>query len=206
MTDHAQNGRDITAIALAFEGGLGLLALIVCWWMDRWPLPGVEFTSEQWPAQAQAVLWGAIATMPMLAGMWILDRFPVGPLMQLKTDFEQRIAPLFAGCTLFQLLLISLFAGFGEELLFRGLIQAGLGEWINRPAGVWIALGIASLLFGLAHMVSATYAVVAALIGAYLGVLLILTDNVLAPIVAHGLYDFVALIYLVRGAGDGRLP
>ena len=103
-------------------------------------------------------------------------------------------------------MLISLFAGAGEEMLFRGLIQAGLDEWMTGPAGAWIALAVASLLFGLAHMVSATYAVVAALIGAYLGALLIATDNLLAPIVAHGLYDFVALIYLVRDADEGRLP
>ena len=206
MTDDLQNGRDITAIALAFEGGLGLLALIVCWWMDRWPLPGVEFTSDLWSVQAQAVLWGIVATVPMLAAMWIIDRFPVGPLAQLKTDFEQRIAPLFAGCSIVQLILISLFAGVGEEMLFRGLVQSGLDEWIDRPAGPWLALGAASLLFGLAHMVSATYAVIAALIGAYLGILLIMTDNVLVPMVAHGLYDFVALVYLVRDPGGDRMP
>ena len=206
MTDDLQNGRDITAIALAFEGGLGLLALIVCWLMGRWPLPGVEFTTAQWPVQARAILWGVVATVPMLAAMWSVDRFPIGPLNQLKTDFERRIAPLFAGCSIVQLVLISVCAGVGEEMLFRGLIQAGLDEWISGPAGPWIALGVASLLFGLAHMVSVTYAVVAALIGAYLGILLIVTDNLLAPIVAHGLYDLVALIYLVRDANDGRLP
>jgi hypothetical protein len=50
-------------------------------------------------------------------------------------------------------------------------------------------------------MVSLTYAVIAALIGAYLGAIMLLTQNVLTPIVAHGLYDFVALLYLVYGRG-----
>jgi hypothetical protein len=51
-------------------------------------------------------------------------------------------------------------------------------------------------------MLSATYAILAALIGLYLGLLLIWTGNLLAPAVAHGLYDFIALLYLVRGNGD----
>ena len=200
MTHQSENGRQITAIALLFEGGLGLLALLVCLWLDRWPLPGVQFTADQWPVAGRAAAWGAVATLPMLAAMWMLDRFPVGPLQQLKRDFERRIVPMFAGCTVTELLLISIFAGIGEELLFRGLIQAGVADWLGGPAGPWIALAAASLVFGLAHMISVTYAVIAALIGAYLGLLLIVTDNVLVPMVAHGLYDFVALIYLVRDA------
>jgi membrane protease YdiL (CAAX protease family) len=34
--------------------------------------------------------------------------------------------------------------------------------------------------------------------GVYLGGLLLLTDNLLAPIATHAVYDFVALIYLTR--------
>jgi membrane protease YdiL (CAAX protease family) len=50
-------------------------------------------------------------------------------------------------------------------------------------------------------MLSATYAILAALIGLYLGLLLIWTGSLLAPAVAHGLYDFIALLYLVRSDG-----
>ena len=40
---------------------------------------------------------------------------------------------------------------------------------------------------------------------ANLGILSLVTDNLVVPIVVHGLYDFLALIYLVRWRkGKGR--
>jgi membrane protease YdiL (CAAX protease family) len=94
--------------------------------------------------------------------------------------------------------LLSLVAGVGEEVLFRGVIQAGLAERV--PA--WVAVGVASLLFGAAHWLTASYAVLAALIGVYLGVLFLVTDNLLVPAVTHALYDIAALSILVRLTPD----
>jgi membrane protease YdiL (CAAX protease family) len=92
------------------------------------------------------------------------------------------------------LALVSISAGVGEELLFRGFLQAAIADWTNP----WIALAIASLLFGLAHFITPMYAVLATLLGAYLGGLWLACDNLLAPIVTHALYDFLALVYLLR--------
>ncbi|HEV3237849.1 MAG TPA: CPBP family intramembrane glutamic endopeptidase, partial [Gemmataceae bacterium] len=86
--------------------------------------------------------------------------------------------------------------GIGEEMLFRGFTQAALATWL----GIWWALVLASVLFGLLHAITLTYAVLASLAGAYLGLVWIATDNLLAVIVAHALYDFVALTYLLRDA------
>jgi membrane protease YdiL (CAAX protease family) len=83
-------------------------------------------------------------------------------------------------------------------MLFRGLVQNGLAERFGLPFGPWIGLLVASAVFGLAHMISTTYALVAMVIGIYLGLLLVVTDSIATPIVAHGLYDFVALLYLLR--------
>ena len=68
-------------------------------------------------------------------------------------------------CTVADLALISLLAGLGEELLFRGLIQDGLVGWL----GPWPALVLTSVLFGLMHPITPGYAVLATLAGAYLG-------------------------------------
>jgi hypothetical protein len=46
-----------------------------------------------------------------------------------------------------------------------------------------------------------TYAALATLIGLYMGVLLVVSGGILAPIVAHAAYDFVALWYLVKLRG-----
>ena len=40
--------------------------------------------------------------------------------------------------------------------------------------------------------------IIAALIGAYLGLLWIWTGNLLTPMVTHAVYDFVALVYFLR--------
>ena len=64
--------------------------------------------------------------------------------------------------------------------------------------GVVPALLVTSVLFGLVHFVTSTYAVMAGIIGVYLGVISIWSGNLLVPMVVHALYDFVALMYLAR--------
>jgi membrane protease YdiL (CAAX protease family) len=105
------------------------------------------------------------------------------------------IRPLFAPCTLLDLALLSLLAGFGEEVLFRGLIQGALTAWW----GPGPALAAASLLFGLCHAVNGAYAVLATVMGGYLGWLFLASENLLVVIVAHALYDFIALICIEKG-------
>lgn len=90
-----------------------------------------------------------------------------------------------------QLTLISVCAGISEEALFRGAIQGSLADHV----GLGVALIMASLLFGAFHLITWTYAIIAAFIGAYLGLLWIWTGNLLAPIVTHAVYDIAALVY-----------
>jgi membrane protease YdiL (CAAX protease family) len=102
------------------------------------------------------------------------------------------VSELFHECNWLELALVALLAGVGEELLFRGVVQHAAAERWGAGAG----LVIASLAFGFAHPLSLTYIVLAATIGFYLGWLWLASGNLLVPIVAHGLYDFIALIYL----------
>ena len=71
------------------------------------------------------------------------------------------------------------------------------GAWCrprcSTDVRAWAAVAISATLFGLAHFLSATYAVIAALVGAYLGWLHLVSGNLLVPIVAHAVYDLVAL-------------
>jgi len=68
--------------------------------------------------------------------------------------------------------------------------------------GLWLAILISSAFFGLMHAVTATYAVLAAIIGAFFGLVYWYTDNLLVVVIAHALYDFLALLYLMRGPGS----
>ena len=53
-------------------------------------------------------------------------------------------------------------------------------------------------LFGACHWINNAYAVLAALIGIHLGVLLVWSGNLVAPVAAHAFYDFVAIEFLLR--------
>ena len=185
-------------LALAVEGGLGVAALLVGWLAGHWPAIGMGWASPPAREQLAAVAWGVAATIPMLAALAIMDRFPIGALERVRQIAQQAIAQIFPRPRLWQLALVAVVAGLGEELLFRGLLQAGLGWLIGVPGGTWIALLVASLVFGVFHWLNTTYALLAACAGVYFGLLLMATGSLWPPIVAHALYDFAALWYLVR--------
>lgn len=94
---------------------------------------------------------------------------------------------------LLMILVSLLFVGPAEELLFRGAVQGRLREsW-----GVWPAILLASLLFGLIHIFAVPgnlgdqlpYALVATLLGVPLGYLYEYTQNILVPSLIHGAYN-----------------
>jgi membrane protease YdiL (CAAX protease family) len=103
--------------------------------------------------------------------------------------------PLLAPCTVVDLFGISCLAGLGEEMLFRGVVQDALAGQLPW----WAALLAAGALFGLLHAVTPAYAVLAALMGVYLGWLYLYVGDLLAPVVTHALYDFAVLLWLLRG-------
>jgi uncharacterized protein len=140
------------------------------------------------------VFWGVVATFPLLLALtWILTRAG-GRLRRLVDFVVGQLGPIFVRRPAAELALLAVFAGIGEELLFRGVIQAGLTRLVPSS----LALLATSVLFGLAHFATPTYAVVAGLMSVYLGLLFLLQANLLLPIVAHALYDLVALLLVVQ--------
>lgn len=188
-----------TRIALAFECALGLAALGIGWLVGQSPLVGVSFAGDEISRQqVMAVGWGLVATGPLLVVLYLCERFPVGPLRGLNEITDSVVTRMFGGATTGQLLAVAIAAGWGEELLFRGLVQGGLAQWMSDWPGQAAAVLIASVLFGLCHWLNRTYAILAMLAGAYFGFVLLLTGNILAPITAHAAYDFLALVYLLQ--------
>lgn len=191
-------------LALAVEGGLGVVAFFIGWLLGHWPAIGMGWASPGVGDQLQAIGLGIVATLPPLAVLALIDRFPYEPLDRVRQLAEAAIRQMFPEPRLWQLALVAAAAGLGEELLFRGLLQAGLAELLGTTdlfglaTGPWIALVIASLVFGVFHWLDTTYALLAALAGLYFGLLLMATGSLWPPIVAHALYDFVALWYLLR--------
>jgi uncharacterized protein len=177
----------VARLVAAAEGGLVLAALALGAWVGAPPFAALEWT---WRGLAQ----GVAATAPLLLGLrWCLrTRFP--PVVRLVRLAEERIAPLFADTGTAELAIVAALAGLGEEALFRGVVQSVLA--VHLPVGAAIAL--AAALFGVAHWLTPAYAALAAIVGGYLGWLFTASGNLLVPIVAHGLYDLVALAVLVR--------
>jgi len=96
----------------------------------------------------------------------------------LRQTILHDLKPLFSHLTLPDMCIISLLAGFSEELLFRGGIFA------------------ASVIFGLLHFISPAYFVIAFLMSIYIGFLCYYLQSLLIPIQIHFVYDLCALIYL----------
>jgi uncharacterized protein len=181
----------VVLLAILIEGGLLAGASLLGWIIDKPPLRYFDWT-------LRGVLWGFVATLPLIALFFVFLRWPIGPLKRIQRFSEEVIRPLLAPCSLVDLLGISALAGLGEEMLFRGVLQAAFSEWFN----VWVGVAVASLLFGLLHAITITYAVLAAVMGAYLGYVWLLTDqNLLVIVITHALYDFVVLLWLLRGPG-----
>lgn len=181
----------VAFLALASEGGVGLLALFLSWLLG-YPL----HDALRW--ETAAWVWGTLAVVPLLGIMAMVLWAPWPPFRRLVAALDELVIPLFRTCNLADLALISALAGLGEEMLFRGVIQRVLADLGGESIGPWLGLVAASLLFGLAHAITRAYVGMSAIIGAYLGLLWMATENLLVPIVAHALYDFLALVYLVR--------
>lgn len=175
------------------EGALLLIAL----GLGR--LGGVS-PFERVRLDAAGVGAGLIATLPMMVLLFWCVRTSWDPMRTLVALVEERLGPYLAGAPIGGIVVLAALAGIGEELLFRGVIQV----WLAERLPLWLAVACASLLFGVGHWLSASYALLAAVIGVYLGVLFLLTGDLLAPIVAHAGYDVVALLVLARRASVGR--
>jgi membrane protease YdiL (CAAX protease family) len=80
------------------------------------------------------------------------------------------------------------FGGFGQEILFRGLILFSLHRW----RGWKIALIVSSVLFGLMHVRQGVAGVVGTiLVGGYWGWVALKTRNIIGTSIAHGFYNFI---------------
>lgn len=195
MQDDFPTPRNFVLVAVIFEAGLGVLAVVLGWLLGHPPADAIHWNLPD-------AAWGTIAVLPPMLLLLLCVKSPIRPLVDLVRAVDELLVPLFKDCRLWELAVISAVAGLGEEMLFRGVIQEAVAGWVGGSLGMWVGLLAASVLFGLAHPITPAYAVLAAMIGVYLGWLWLAFDkNLLVPITAHALYDFLALIYLVRTRG-----
>ncbi len=169
------------------ELALLIFAFLWGWLFHRPALLGLHLSLN-------VALIGVLAVIPLFAFFfWSLHSKL--PLFSHHQDLlDSLLRPLLGNWSILQLLVISIIAGISEEAFFRGAIQGSLSDRV----GVILALVLASGLFGAVHLLSWPYGIIAALIGAYLGLLWMWTGNLLTPMITHASYDFVALVYFLR--------
>jgi hypothetical protein len=187
MTVSNRNKSKVSPItALVFQGGIGVVGLLVILVAD---IPVQVSAAGLLPS----VFYGLLGAMCTYGALLLLSRIP--GLFPDNLDRQMRGLYRFAsGYSWSVLLLLSVFAGVGEELLFRGAVQGWLAVHTNTTTAVLAA----SVLFGLVHYASFTYFVVATGLGLVLGLAYAITDSILLVMIWHGVYDMIALFCLLR--------
>jgi membrane protease YdiL (CAAX protease family) len=175
-------------IAGITEASLVAIAFILGWFMNVSPVQQLYF-------DAWSVLVGVLATLPPIVFFGILYWFDPAPMREIRDLLSDWLAPLLSECRWWDIVLLALMAGLCEELLFRGTLQL----WMTANWGLTAAIVSGSVLFGLVHAVTPTYAVIATLMGAYLAATMYLVDrpNLLVPITTHAVYDYVGFAVLI---------
>lgn len=172
--------------ALVFQGGIGVVGLLAILVAN---IPVQGFGAGIMPS----VFYGVLGALCTYGALLLLTQVP--GLFPDNLDRQMRGLYQFAsGYSWFVLFLLSVFAGVGEELLFRGAVQG----WLAVHTGPIIAVLAASVLFGLVHYASFTYFVIATGLGLVLGLAYAMTDSLLLVMIWHGVYDMVALFCLLR--------
>ena len=189
MHDLTDRGQFLNVAAL-FEGGLVVVAIVLGWLVGVNPL---EYLIFKW----ESIAWGVVAAVPMILLFLLSYRFPVGPFLKIKQFLVEMLGPPLAACRWYELILLAIIVGLSEEILFRGVLQ----PWFETLGGPAVGLAGSNVLFGLAHFMTPMDAILAGLIGCYLGWLLDGSGerNVLIPVIAHAVYDYFAFMVVVRG-------
>lgn len=112
------------------------------------------------------------------------------------------VAPRLSGRLEFAIAFFSILvaAPIFEEFLFRGLIMGELKK-VVRP---WVAILIQAIIFGLSHgaIFQIPYTI---FIGLLLGIIYHRTNNIMAPVVCHQVYNYSATLMLSELSKKGAV-
>jgi hypothetical protein len=175
--------------ACSFEASLILVAVFLGWIAGLDPFANLYFSES-------ALAYGLIGTCPLLLLLFGLEQIRGTALVKIKNLLLDTLGPSLHRYHWTDLFMLAAIAGISEEILFRGVIQ----PWMENAWGMTIGLIGSNIIFGLVHAVTPLYAVLAALVGIYLGLALDYGGerNLLTPVVIHSVYDFLAFVALMR--------
>ena len=179
-------------LGLAVELGLILVAAMLGWYFFEEPFP---FAFQPGVKGLGIAL---LAVLPLLVLGVVLSSEGALRFRSLRRIHElirTLMGRPIREMSVLQITILSLAAGFGEEILFRGVMQERFG------------LLIASAVFALCHAVTPAYLLLAFALSMYLGWLYQITDDIVVPSLVHAIYDAFILLLLhhrFRGEPDER--
>jgi membrane protease YdiL (CAAX protease family) len=161
-------------------------------------------TDTELAAELRPTLWSLLVGIAAVVPMSLVFVFA----HELRDLIVELLGKPLSRCRLLELAVLAVLAGIVEELLFRGVLQT----WWSR-IDQWVGFIGANVLFGLLHALTPLYCLLATLLGMYLSWLAELDQprNLVTPIVAHAVYDFLGFMviardYRLREKSAGALP
>jgi len=145
----------------------------------------------------EGLLTGVAASLPMVAYfVFSLSAFGrnLAPLKRIYDLLRRMLSRALIEMPTWQIVLLGMSAGIGEECLFRGVLQPVVEGWTSPLAAILLT----GLIFGLLHALTPAYFILATILSIYFGFLVNYTGNLMTPILAHGLYDVVGFLLLKR--------
>lgn len=173
------------AALIAIYAALGLLFGGVATYLrgGPWMHPEPWLSLPQTTAHLYSALLGLTLGLVSVATTFVLVKRTAW-----ARALHEELRPLAAGLPTWGIYALAIFSSFGEEMLFRSVLQSSTNIWIQ------------ALVFGLAHQLPGrarlTWAVWATIMGLLFGALFQATGSLWGPLVAHATINAMNLRFL----------
>ncbi|KAK4534424.1 hypothetical protein CDCA_CDCA01G0449 [Cyanidium caldarium] len=177
---------DVYWLGLSTEAALFPLAMLLSRLFSVSLFSGTVWTD------AVAIRDGVLLTAPFAAIFLSLGIVPLEAIQRLQRLTELATMRVFGRRNVIEVLLFCIAAGFGEEALFRGLLQGGL---LQKFGNLPLAMALSAVAFGAAHAATPAYFFLSAMAGAFFSwEYEFLQHNLVGPSVTHALYDWITVL------------
>ncbi|MDX1629389.1 MAG: type II CAAX endopeptidase family protein [Fulvivirga sp.] len=194
----------VSSIIMGWIGGpgylLGLFIALLTFWATGWDKSYFGLGKVEWKASVLPALGYTLIII-------IFNDIILEPLTEKLLDKEVNLEA-FEGLRgnlpnlLIMLLGMWVIAAFGEEFFYRGYVMKRLADLLDNNEQSWVvALILSSLIFGIVHIYQGISGIITTgCIGIILGIALFRNrQNLLIPILTHGLYDTYGLTMIYLG-------